>query len=235
MIVSTVSRSVCRAVTRSAATVSSPLTTSTRGSPLTIVFASARSFWLNVSRAASTTIRKRRNPASFGVNEKVTDCCPGCRSTGFVAARSPFTNSRTVAGWAAVEVTVPVTSIDSPRRAVDGDVSRSTRTSSVPASPVTTVSTWIPRAAASAASTWPEPVVSLPSERSTIRFWASSGNSADASRRAAPTSVAPRTGVEARRSISARSDGRRSTSASPPNATIPATSSPCRAASDSRI
>ena len=49
-----------------AATSSSPLTTSTLGSPLTIVFASARSFWLNVSRAASTTIRKRRKPGVLG-------------------------------------------------------------------------------------------------------------------------------------------------------------------------
>ena len=100
--------------------------------------------------------------------------------------------------------------------------------------PVRTVSTWMPRAAASAASVCPEPVVSLPSERSTIRFCASSGNSAPASRRAAPMSVASRTGVDAIRSISARSDGRRSTSASAPNATIPATSSSCFVASDSR-
>ena len=35
--------------------------------PWTIVFASARSFWLNVFRAASTTTRKRRKPASAGV------------------------------------------------------------------------------------------------------------------------------------------------------------------------
>ena len=47
--------SVWSARTRSAATLSSPMTTSTFGSPLTIVFASARSFWLNVSRAASTS------------------------------------------------------------------------------------------------------------------------------------------------------------------------------------
>ena len=39
-------------------------------------------------------------------------------------------------------------------------------------------------------------------------------------------SVASLTGVDAIRSISARSDGSRSTSASPPKATIPATSSP---------
>ena len=47
-------------------------------------------------------------------------------------------------------------------------------------------------------------------------------------------SVASRTGVEAIRSISARSDGSRSTSASPPNATIPATSSSSFAARLSR-
>ena len=50
----------------------------------------------------------------------------------------------------------------------------------------------------------PDPVVSLPSDRSTIRFWASSGKSAAARRSAAPMSVADRTGVEAIRSISAQ-------------------------------
>ena len=199
-----------------------------------IVSASARSFWLNVSRAASTTIRKRLNPGSLGVTTNVTRVVPAGRSTGLVPASSPFTNSRTVAGWATVEVMSPDTSTDSPRRAVDGAVSRWTRTSSRPASPVRTVSTWIPRAAASAASDWPEPVVSLPSDSSTIRFWASSGNRAPASRNAEPMSVASRTGVEAIRSISARSDGSRSTSASDPKATIPATSSSCFAARDSR-
>ena len=61
------------------------------------------------------------------------------------------------------------------------------------------------RVAASAASAWPAPVVSLPSDSSTIRFWASSGKSAVASRSAAPMSVAERTGVDAMRSISSRS------------------------------
>ena len=78
----------------------------------------------------------------------------------------------------------------SPSRAVDGVVSRSTSTSSLSTRPMTFVSIWMPRAAASAASRWPRPVVSLPSEIRTIRFWAASGNSAVASRSAAPTSVA---------------------------------------------
>ena len=67
--------------------------------------------------------------------------------------------------------------------------------------------------------------MSLPSDSSTIRFWASSGNRAAASRSAPPMSVASRSGVDAMRSISASSEGSRSTSASPPNATMPATSS----------
>ena len=115
--------------------------------------------------------------------------------------------------------------MDSPSRAVDGVVRRSMRTSSIVPGPIRRVSIWIPRSAASAASVWPPPVVSLPSDRSTIRFWASSGNRAEARRSAAPMSVADLTGVEAIRSISARSDGSRSTRASLPNATIPATSS----------
>ena len=115
-------------------------------------------------------------------------------------------------------------SISSPIFEVDGVVSRSTTTSSAAPSPIARVSIWIPRAAARAASLWPEPVVSLPSDRSTIRFWASSGNSAEASRRAAPMSVAERTGVVAIRSISRTSWGRRSTRAARPKPTIPATS-----------
>ena len=58
----------------------------------------------------------------------------------------------------------------------------------------------MPRAAATAASDWPRPVVSLPSQMSTSRFWVPSGNSADASRSAPPTSVAERTGTDASRS-----------------------------------
>ena len=98
------------------------------------------------------------------------------------------------------------------------------RTSSADPRPMTFVSTWTPRAAARAASAWPWPVVSFPSESRTIRFWASSGNSAEARRRAAPISVAERTGVEAIRSISRTSAGRRSTRAPLPNPTIPAAS-----------
>ena len=98
------------------------------------------------------------------------------------------------------------------------------RTSSTSPSPIRRVSIRTPREAASAASAWPSPVVSLPSDSRTIRFWASSGKSAAARRRAAPMSVADLTGVEASRSISVSSAGSRSTSASLPNATIPATS-----------
>ena len=42
-----------------------------RGSPLTMVFESARSFSLNVSRAASTTARNVWKPASVGLTSKV--------------------------------------------------------------------------------------------------------------------------------------------------------------------
>ena len=115
-------------------------------------------------------------------------------------------------------------STDSPRFAVDGVVSRSTRTSSDAPRPMSRVSMRMSRVAARAASAWPVPLVSLPSDSRTTRFWASSGKSAVASRRAAPMSLAERTGVEAMRSISARSDGRRSTRASLPKATMPATS-----------
>ena len=83
-----------------------------------------------------------------------------------------------------------------------------------------------PREAASAASDWPAPVVSLPSLTSTMRFCVSSGNSADASRSAPPMSVALRVGTDAIRSMSASSPGSRSTSASRPNATTAASSPP---------
>ena len=114
--------------------------------------------------------------------------------------------------------------MSSPRRVVDGLDARSTSTSSLAPSPICRVSMRTPRVAERAASAWPDPVVSLPSESRTIRFCASSGNSAVASRSAPPMSLAERTGAEAIRSISARSLGRRSTSASLPNATMPATS-----------
>ena len=103
-----------------------------------------------------------------------------------VATRAPSAYSRTVAGWATLELMSAVASISSPSRAVEGVVNRSTRTSSRFTSPMTRVSTWMPRAAASAASRWPRPVVSLPSEIRTIRFWAASGNSAEASRKRRP-------------------------------------------------
>ena len=129
-----------------------------------------------------------------------------------------------MAGWATVDETSATASSSSPIRAVDGVVSRSTRTSFAAPRPIARVSIWTPRAAARAASDWPAPVVSFPSDRRTIRFWASSGKSADASRSAAPMSVADRTGVEAIRSISRTSWGSRSTSAPRPKPTIPATS-----------
>ena len=116
------------------------------------MFASARSFWLNVSSAASTTTRKRRNPGSLGVNVNDSRFGPSSSVTGWVLASSPLTNRRAVAGCAAVDVMSAVTSIDSPSRAVDGAASRSTSTSSRPPRPTRWVSTWIPRAAASAAS-----------------------------------------------------------------------------------
>ena len=62
---------VLSAATSSAATLSSPARTSVRGSPLTMVFESARSFSLNVSRAASTTARNVWKPASVGLTSKV--------------------------------------------------------------------------------------------------------------------------------------------------------------------
>ena len=121
------------------------------------MFASARSFWLNVFRAASTTTRKRRKPASAGVTRNVTSVVPASSSTRSMPTCSPFANSRTVAGWAVVERTCALTSISSPSRDVDGAVIRSMRTSSVAPSPIDFVSTWTPRAAASAASAWPWP------------------------------------------------------------------------------
>ena len=121
----------CSAATSSAATVSSPARTSVRGSPLTIVFESARSFWLNVSRAASTTARKR---VEAGLGRLDVERDPGRRRRRGRPAASPTSapsaNRRTVAGWATVERISATTSIASPRRAVDGVVSRSTRTSS---------------------------------------------------------------------------------------------------------
>ena len=214
-----------RAATSSTATDSSPARTRVRGSPLTIVFESARSFWLNVSSAASTTARKRTKPASAGLtSSNVIRLRPAISSTGFVWTSVPLANSRTVAVWATVERTSTTTGTVSPSRAVEGVVRRSTRTSSTSPSPIRRVSIRTPREAARAASDWPSPVVSLPSESRTIRFCASSGKSAAARRSAAPMSVAERTGVEASRSISVSSAGSRSTSAPLPNATIPATS-----------
>ncbi len=159
---------------------------------------------------------------------------PASSCTGSVATSAPSANSRTVAGWATLDRISTTAWIDSPSVAVDGVVRRSIRTSSTLPGPIRRVSSWTPWVAASAASVCPPPVVSLPSESSTIRFCASSGKSATARRSAAPMSVADLTGVDARRSISVRSDGSRSTRASRPNATIPATSSSGFSASVSR-
>ena len=68
-----------------------------------MVFESARSFWPNVSRAASTTARNVWKPASAGLTSNVTRVTPTARSTGWVAASAPSTNSRTVAVWATFE------------------------------------------------------------------------------------------------------------------------------------
>ena len=182
---------------------SSPARTSVRGSPLTIVFESARSFSLNVSRAASTTARKRVE-AGLGRLDVERDPCDAGDQLDRLRLRpaSPSANRRTVAVWATVERTSATTGTDSPSRAVDGVVSRSMRTSSTSPRPIRRVSIRTPRDAARAASAWPSPVVSLPSDSRTIRFCASSGKSAVASRRAAPMSVADVTGADASRSIS---------------------------------
>ena len=92
-------------------------------------------------------------------------------------------------------------------------------------SPIRRVSIRTPRVAASAASAWPPPVVSLPSDRRTIRFCASSGKSA---RREAQRGADVGRRADRRRGepvdLGRGRDGSRSTSASLPNATIPATS-----------
>ena len=68
-----------------------------------------------------------------------------------------------MAGCATVELIVTSASMSSPTRAVAGVCSRWTITSSAPPRPTSYVSIWTPRDAASAASDWPAPVVSLPS------------------------------------------------------------------------
>ena len=91
-------------------------------------------------------------PGSAGLTLKVNRFEPALRSTRSVVTRARSAYRRRVAGWATLEVISAMTSISSPRRAVDGLVSRSTRTSSRSTSPMTRVSTWMPRAAARAAS-----------------------------------------------------------------------------------
>ena len=163
-------------------------------------------------------------PASLGLMSNVTRVMPASSLTGCEATSAPSANRKTTACWATDERISATASIDSPRRAVDGVVRRSTRTSSASPRPIWRVSISTPRLAARAPSAWPDPVVSLPSLSSTIRFCASSGKSAVARRRAAPMSVADLTGADAMRSMSSSSDGSRSTRASLPNATMPATS-----------
>ena len=85
--------------TSSAATASSPDTTRIRGSPWTIVFESARSFWLNVFRAASTTARNRTKPASCGLDEERRPC--SSRPRGRAARCRPGRRSRTAGPWPA--------------------------------------------------------------------------------------------------------------------------------------
>ena len=58
-----------------------------------------------VTGGLDASIRKRRKPASLAVNRKSTRLAPSVRATSRVPASSPLTNSRTVAGWATVEVT----------------------------------------------------------------------------------------------------------------------------------
>ena len=120
MIESTVCCSSSSAATSSAATFSSPRRTRIRGSPLTIVFESARLFWLNVSWAASTTTRKVWRPASVGLTWNVTRLTPTTRSRRLVSISAPSANRRTVAGWATVERISAVASMTSPIRAVAG-------------------------------------------------------------------------------------------------------------------
>ena len=67
---STVWCSTLSAATSSFATFSSPARTRTRGSPLTIVSESARLFWLNVSRPASTTARNVWKPGLGRLDEE---------------------------------------------------------------------------------------------------------------------------------------------------------------------
>ena len=166
------------------------------------------------------------SPASVGLTSE-RDRVRRRRRARPAASRpaSPSANSRTVAGLGDRRADLG-DDRRPPRRGARSTASSAarSRTSSTSPSPIRRVSIWTPRDAASAASAWPSPVVSLPSESRTIRFWASSGKSAVASRSAAPMSVADLTGVEASRSISVSSAGSRSTSAPLPNATMPATS-----------
>jgi hypothetical protein len=82
------------------------------------VFESARSFWLKVSRAASTTTRKVWKPASSGFSRspmsKLIRFDPSMRSRALVARSWPSAYSRTVAGWATLETIVATASMVSP-------------------------------------------------------------------------------------------------------------------------
>ena len=143
---STCWRCALSAATSWLATWSLPARISVRGSPLTMVFESARSFWLKVSRAASTTARNVWKPASVGLTSKVTRVTPASSWTGWVATSAPSAKSRTVAAWATDERISAIAWTDSPSRAIDGVVSRSTSTSSTLPSPIAFVSMRIPRA-----------------------------------------------------------------------------------------
>ncbi len=205
-----------------------------RGSPCTIVCESPKLFCANVSWSASTRARNVWNPASVASVVNTTLFSPGVSCTDCTPICAPSPKRRTVAGCAMVVEIVTSTWMSSPTRAVAGEWTRWMMVSSAAPRPVTNVSICTPRAAASDASDWPRPVVSLPSVTSTMRFWVSSGNSADASRNAPPMSVALVAGTDAKRSRSVSSVGSRSTRASPPNATTAALSPSGRSSSASR-
>ena len=228
-IVSTCWRSVLSAATSSAATSSSPARTS---DPRLALDDRVRVGPVVLAERVARRPRRRPgtcgSPASVGLTSNVTRCRAGRRGRPAASATSaPSANRRTVAGLGDGRADRrPIASIDSPSRAVDGVVSRSTRTSSTPPSPIA------PRLDLDPAGRRERRLglarrrsCRCRRERRTIRFWASSGKSAEASRSAAPMSVAR---LDRRRGdpvdLARAPTGSRSTSASLPNATIPATS-----------
>jgi hypothetical protein len=129
-----------------------------------MVCESPRLFWLKVSCSASTTARKVWKPASLArVREDDTvGACGEARPLAadlLAVAEEPHA-PRLGDGRGDRHLDLDQSS---PTRAVAGECSRWTMTSSAAPRPTTNVSIWMPRAAASAASDWPRPVVSLPS------------------------------------------------------------------------